>query len=71
MHLDCPERKRLEREWNQAVDLASDLGKERYAAVVEGRQADPELAIKIQEAWERADKAWKAFDVHCNEHGCD
>jgi hypothetical protein len=69
--LDCQERKRLGHEWNQAIDLASDLEKERHAVVVEGCQVNPELTVKIEEAWERADRAWKSFDIHCNHHGCD
>jgi len=69
---DCPERKRLEHEWNQAVDLASNLEQERDVVVlVEGREETPELLTKIQEAWEWADKAWKSFDIHCNRHRCD
>jgi hypothetical protein len=58
-------------EANQAVDLASDLERERHAAMMEGHQVNLELVTKIQEAWERADRAWKSFDVHCNHHGCD
>jgi hypothetical protein len=71
MTLDCQERKRLEFEWSQAVDLASDLEKERHAAMVEGYQLNPELVAKISEAWERADRAWKSLDTHCKYHGCD
>ena len=50
MSQDCPEKKRLERELNRALDLASDLEKERRAAILEGCQANPELAAKVREA---------------------
>jgi len=71
MGRDCPERKQLEHEWEQAIDLASELEKERRAVVAKGRQLKPDLVAKIQEAWKRADKAWKSFDIHCNHHLCD
>jgi sugar phosphate isomerase/epimerase len=67
---DCPERRRLEHEWNQAIDLANDLEKELHAVVVEGYQGNPELTAKVREAWERADSTWKSFDAHCSDHGC-
>jgi hypothetical protein len=71
MNQDCPEKEQLEREWTQALDLASELEKQKRAVILEGRQANPGLAAMVLEAWERADSAWKSLDIHCVLHGCD
>jgi len=69
MSEDCRERSRLESEWNQAVNDASNLEKEQHEATLAGHVV-PGLAAKI-EAWERAGQARKTLDIHCESHACD